>query len=102
MSQYEAIRTEFHDLQRSEELTEIRINTIEVVDNGHSITGANLPGGLNGVCIYWRKNDNTRICEEAFMGGAVDGCARYFNRDGELVGEDYYDQGGVTQTRVFK
>jgi len=101
MSQYEDVREEFHNLQNTRALSETRIAAIEVVHNGQVMAGAALPPGLNGVCTYMRK-DGTLICEEAFLGGAVDGYARYFNGKGELVGEDYYEQGGVTQTRVFK
>ena len=101
MSQYEDIREEFHRLQEKGSLLETRTDAVEIVNNGMVFAGHTLPHGLNGVCTYRRK-DNTLICEEAFLGGAVDGYARYYNTSGELVGEDYYQQGGVTQTRVFK
>lgn len=101
MSQYKDVREEFHQLQSADNLTETRIKAIEIVDDGHVLHGDHLPPGLNGVCIY-KRSDGSLICEEAFFGGAVDGYARYFNRIGELVGEDYYNEGGVYQTRIFK
>jgi antitoxin component YwqK of YwqJK toxin-antitoxin module len=101
MSQYEIVRQEFHNLQNAGNLSETRITAIEVVRNGQVVAGHALPHGLNGVCTY-KRQDGTLTCEEAFLGGAVDGYARYYNSNGELVGEDYYEQGGVTQTRVFR
>jgi antitoxin component YwqK of YwqJK toxin-antitoxin module len=96
MSEYNQVRQEFHDLQKRDELKEVRLNAVSIVSGGKIIN----PFGLNGVCTYFRKNGK-KICEEAFLGGAVDGYARYFNLNEELVGEDYYSQGGVYQTRIF-
>ena len=101
MNEYEIVREEFHQLQNTGDIIEMRINAIKVVRNGIAMAEPNLPPGLNGICIYNRK-DGTLICEEAFIGGAVDGYARYFSKTGALVGEDYYEQGGVTQTRIFR
>jgi len=101
MSRYEKVRAEFHKLQQANELDKTQVTAIEVIRDGRALRCHDLPPGLNGICIYKRKN-GTLICEEAFLGGAVDGYARYYDTDGSLVGEDYYEQGGVTQTRVFK
>jgi len=97
MDEYTIIRKEFHDLQHRNELGVIRLNAIRIISGGINI----LPPGLNGVRTYYRK-DGKMICEQAFLGGAVDGYARYYNSSGELVGEDYYKDGGVYQTRIFK
>src|SRR6056297_3414114 len=97
MDEYTNIRQEFHDLQTRNELNEIRLNAVKIISDGIAI----LPHGLNGICTYFRKNGK-KICEEAFLGGAVDGYARYYNMHEELVGEDYYNDGGVYQTRIFK
>jgi hypothetical protein len=98
MSEYETVRHEFHDLQNAERLTEVRLAARQIIQGGMVLPP---DPGFNGVCTY-KREDGSLICQEAFLGGAVDGYARYFNRKGELVGEDDYEQGGVTQTRVFK
>jgi hypothetical protein len=98
MSQYETVRAEFHQVRGTGRITEERLAAVQILQDG---VAGQLPPGLNGVCTS-RREDRSVICEEAFLGGAVDGYARYFNRRGELVGEDYYEQGGVTQTRIFK
>lgn len=97
MSEYKITREEFHQLQDENRLDKKRINAVTIIKNGRSI----MPPGLNGICIYHRENGSI-ICEQAFLGGAVDGYARYFNNQGEIVGEDYYIEGGVVETRIFK
>ena len=102
MSEYEEVRSEFFRLQNSGSLVVQQVHTVEIVGNGRRITGHPRFPGFSGVSIHRRKQDNTLICEEACRDGAADGCARYYDQSGELVGEDYYSQGGVFQTRVFK
>jgi hypothetical protein len=100
MSEYQRIRDEFHRLQRAGQVEEIRVPIVEFVAAGQALSTATMPPGMCGLSIFRRAN-GTRICEEAVFGGAADGCARYFDERERPVGEDYYTQGGVMETRVY-
>jgi hypothetical protein len=101
MSVYRKVRDEFFSLQGADALSEERVNVVELVSQGRSISGDRLPPGMNGVSTY-RRADGSLICQEALVGGAANGCARYFDSTGQLVGEDYYLDGGVVETRIFR
>jgi len=97
MSNYETVRSEFFDLQRQEKLISKRFTCRELIMNGRALKK---PAGFAGVEIYCRP-DGSRICEEECFGGAAHGCARYYSSTGDLVGQDYYQNGGVTSFQVF-
>lgn len=98
MNEYEQIREEFFQLQRNNELTSERFNITEIIIVGQRIT--DLPHGFNGVERFFRPNGSI-ICEEECRGGANWGCTRYYNNEGRLIGQDYYENGGVVETYVF-
>jgi hypothetical protein len=45
MSEYDAVRAEFHDLQRSGNLIEGRVDAVKVIDDGRSMQGDDSPAG---------------------------------------------------------
>lgn len=98
MSRYEEVRIEFFQLQRENNLTSQRYNTIEIVARGQ--VNEDLPHGFNGVNRYFRT-DGSLICEEECRRGAAWGCTRFYDNNGDLVGQDYYENGGVIETYIF-
>jgi antitoxin component YwqK of YwqJK toxin-antitoxin module len=98
MNEYEQIREEFFQLQQNHQLNSERFNTVELIRNGQHIL--ELPQGFNGVEKHFRL-DGSLICEEEFRNGAAWGCTRYYNKQGRIVGQDYYENGGVIETHIF-
>lgn len=97
ISNYQKVRDEFFNLHESGKLTTKQYATQELVLAGRKL---NLPDGFTGVTVYFRP-DGSRIGDVECYAEAFHGCARYYSADGELVGQDYYQQGTVFSKHVF-
>jgi antitoxin component YwqK of YwqJK toxin-antitoxin module len=98
MSKYETVRKEFLNLQNDNALTSKRYPAIEIFLSGMGLT--KLPHGFTGIEVHYRP-DGSKICEKEFYGGAATGCARYYSKNGDIGGQDYYRDGGVFCHHVF-
>ncbi|MGD0035726.1 MAG: hypothetical protein ABSC53_00355 [Bacteroidota bacterium] len=92
MNTYKEIREELFRSQNLNQLISKNYNMIAVLTRKRLIH--ELPEGFNGVTRYYRIKGSL-ICEAEFRRGTVYGCARYYSDDGKLVGQDYYENGGV-------